>query len=104
MIRSYTQGINDDTLRTEHQSDLFRAQQWCQKNAILMNVKKTKSTVFGMRHGIKNLTPLNFQIDGNVPETVPHYKYLGTYVDSKLNFTRRDVQNDFVQALFLIKN
>ena len=32
---------------------------------------------------------LNFSIDVNILETVPHYKYLGTYVDSELNFTRQ---------------
>ena len=50
-----------------------------------MNVKKTKSMVFGMRHGITNLAPLDFSIDGNILESVPHYKY----VDSELNFTRQ---------------
>ena len=40
----------------------------------------------------KKLNPWSlvyFSIDGNVLETVPHYKYLGTYVNSELNFTRQ---------------
>ena len=57
----YSQGeVDINTLHTNHQNDLTRVQTWCMKNAILMNVKKTKSMVFGMRHHIKNLPPPNF--------------------------------------------
>ena len=65
--------VDINALRTNHQNDLTCVQTWCTKNAILMNVKKTKSMVFGMHHHIKNLPPPNFLIDGNVLELVPHY-------------------------------
>ena len=54
-----------------------------------MNVKKTKCMVFGTRQKLKYLNPAHFSIDNRELEMVQHYKYLGTYVDSELNFTRQ---------------
>ena len=45
--------------------------------------------VFGTRYQLKHQARISFTIEGKELELVPHYKYLGTYVDSELNFTRQ---------------
>ena len=44
---------NNVTLQANMQSDLDSISSWCTNNAILMNVKKTKSMVFGTRYRLK---------------------------------------------------
>ena len=83
---------NDVELRAHHQRDLDNTQKWCTQNAILMNVKKTKSMSFGTRQRLRDEAPPVFSIDGRLLESVPHYKYLGTFVDSELNFTRQAIE------------
>ena len=84
-----TKNNDDEVLRRDHQQDLDNAQTWCVQNAILMNVKKTKSMIFGTCHKLNHGPPTNFANENRNLELVPHYNYLGTFVDSELNLTRQ---------------
>ena len=54
-----------------------------------MNVNKTKTWKFGRRQKLKNSDHLTLYVDDRLVECVPSYKYLGTYLDSDLNFIRQ---------------
>ena len=84
--------VNDVTLQANMQSDLDSISSWCTNDAILMNVKKTKSMVFGTRYRLKQIPQPVFQVNNRILECVPSYKYLGTYLDSELNFVRQSNQ------------
>ena len=74
----YSNSLLDDdyTLRTNLQSDLISVYHWCSQNAIMMNVKKTKSMVFGTRYRLKEIAQPLFYVNGRELECVPFYKYL----------------------------
>ena len=88
---------SDVTLRTNMQTDLDKVCQWCTENAIMMNVKKTKSMSFGTRHRITESADAFFHVNDRILECVPHYKYLGTYLDTELNFTRQS--NETIKSI-----
>jgi hypothetical protein len=58
---------------------------WCKTNYLDLNVKKTKEMLIDFR---KNPAPIpDLLIDGVKVERVDEYRYLGTVLDSSLNFT-----------------
>ena len=67
-------------------ADLLNVANWCKKNKLSLNIKKTKYTVYGTRQQIAILPQLNFSIDGQAILQTPHYRYLGLELDSHLNF------------------
>ena len=69
--------------------ELEKFYDWTRANKILIHFDKTKYTIFTL----KPLTVpalddniMNLKINDNVIEYVSEYKYLGVFVDSKLNF------------------
>ena len=76
---------SDIVLKANLQQDLNNMSQWCTRNAILMNVKKTKSMRFGTKQKLKETLQPNFFVNQKQLECVPSYKYLGTHLDSELN-------------------
>ena len=67
-------------------ADLLNVANWCKKNKLSLNIKKTKYTVYGTRQQIAILPQLNFSIDGQAILQTPHYRYLGLELDSHMNF------------------
>jgi len=57
---------------------------WCKNNYLHVNIKKTKEMVIDFRRNPTIIHDLT--IDGEKVERVSEYKYLGTVLDSKLNF------------------
>ena len=80
---------DDITLRTNLQKDLDSVSCWCKKNAILMNVKKTKTMMFGTKYKLREVPQPAFQVNQRQLECVLFYKYLGTYLDSELTFVKQ---------------
>ena len=78
-------GDSDDVLKANIQHDLDNVSIWCKRNAIMMNVKKKETMVFGTKYKLLQLDHCQLR----PLECVPSYKYLGTYVDSELNFIRQ---------------
>ena len=89
ILYSSCTGDTDDVLIDNIQQDLNRVSNWCKLNAIMMNVKKTKSMMFGTRHKLSQLDPVKLYVENRPLDCVSSYKYLGTYVDSEVNFVRQ---------------
>ena len=58
---------------------------WCDDNYLLLNVAKTKEVVVDFRRDRPKLTPL--VVKGEAVEMVDQYKYLGSIIDNKLNWS-----------------
>ena len=72
------------------QSDLNALYEWCNRNKLTINCKKTKFCLFGMRSNIKRSKMLNIQLslNANILERVCSYKYLGLTLDEHLNYNK----------------
>ena len=61
---------------------------WCRKNALTINVKKTKYVIYGTSNSLKRIRPLQLKMNGVQLMREQVYKYLGVYLDSTLNFNK----------------
>ena len=63
---------------------------WCNRNKLTINCKKTKYCLFGMRSNIKKSKMLDIQLslNANILERVCSYKYLGLILDEHLNYNK----------------
>ena len=62
--------LDDNTvLRSNLQQDLNNVSQWCARNAILMNVKKTKAMMFGTKQRLKDVPRPSFHVNHQVEAT-----------------------------------
>ena len=70
---------------TVYFDEVSRFNVWCKDNYLDLNVSKTKEMLIDFRkHGVS--VP-DLYIDGVKVERVSEYKYLGTVIDDKLNFS-----------------
>ena len=90
-------GEDHEILGENIQSDLEYVSAWCRTNAIMMNVKKTKTMVFGTRYKLSQIDAPLLHVNNRFLECVPSYKYLGTYVDSELNFVKQS--NETIKSI-----
>ena len=58
---------------------------WCELNHLQLNTTKTKELVVDLRRTTIPVTPVS--ILGHKVDFVEHYKYLGVYMDNKLDWT-----------------
>ena len=63
------------------QRDLDNLQVWCHKNKLTVNVKKTKSMIFGTTKKIGSLSNLDLKMQNMSLSQVTSYKYLGVVLD-----------------------
>ena len=96
VLYSKCTGEDNDTLSMNIQYDLNTVHTWCKNNAIMMNVKKNKTMLFGMRHRLADVDKLGLYANNRLLECVPFYEYLGTYLNSELNFTKQS--NDKIKT------
>ncbi len=59
---------------------------WCEQNHLQLNVAKTKELVVDMRRNRAPVSPVS--ISGVSVDIVEEYKYLGVYLDNKLDWTK----------------
>ena len=71
--------LDDETHKRNY---IVKLVEWCKSNYLHLNSKKTKEIVIDFR--TKSHTMLPVYIDNNEIDQVNTYKYLGTYIDSKL--------------------
>ena len=64
-----------------------------------MNIKKTKYMKFGTRQKLETVDAPNQQLHNVRIEHVDHYKYLGTFLDSKLTFVKQANETILVSKL-----
>jgi hypothetical protein len=76
---------------------------WCSDNCLTLNVKKTKEMIFDFRR--KQGEHVNIVINNEQVEKVDSYKYLGTIIDSKLDFTENTLRicNKANKRLFFLR-
>jgi hypothetical protein len=66
------------------QSDLNRLIEWCEANALVLNVGKCKSITFSrLRHPIE----FSYMLGGIILDRVDSINDLGVIIDSKVSFT-----------------
>ena len=68
------------------QHDLYGLNRWCNLNRVTINIKKTKSMLFGSNHMLKKAKLLNLCIGNDIIHYVNNFNYLGVKLDCKLNF------------------
>ena len=82
----FTSNLNFDRAVDNLQEDIRSLNTWCQNNAIMANMDKTKVMVFGSPKVFSNVSEPNIVLD-NVPlEVVSGYKYLGISLDCQLSY------------------
>lgn len=64
-----------------HQVHIDSLVEWCEKNSLIINAKKTKEVIFGLP---ENSYSTSVTINNTNIEQVVSYKYLGIHVDAAL--------------------
>ena len=67
-------------------SDLANVANWCKKNKLSLNIKKTKYAIYGTRPKRKSHPVLELKIDDQAILQTYQYRYLGMELDVDLNF------------------
>ena len=88
------------------QNDLQALSNWCNKNRLTINCKKTKYCMYGMRSIVKKSKSLDtiISLNNTVLERVCSYKYLGFILDDQLNFNKhmKELTNIVTHKLYLL--
>ena len=75
-------GSNIETAKNYMQSDLNNVISRCKSNKLSINIKKTKSVIFGSRHRLKSTRCTPLKIASTNIDFVTSYKYLGVVLDN----------------------
>ena len=84
----YYSSKNVIALQNVIQQDLLNVAQWCDSNALTINMKKTKLMLFGTRASIKKHKLMPVLLNQTPIEFTNNYKYLGVIFDSSLSFSK----------------
>ena len=68
-------------------ADLDKLAVWFRANKLSLNIKKTNYIMFGNKP-VSAAEPLNVSIDGQLLERVEFTKFLGIFIDEKLNWKK----------------
>jgi hypothetical protein len=72
---------------TKINEDLKLVSEWLKANKLKLNIKKTKSMIVTLKKKI-NINEIKIKIDDKEIEIVSEMKYLGVFIDNKLNFNK----------------
>ncbi len=75
-------GSEDDL--SMHQYCIDRLVEWCERNSLVINEKKTEEIIFGLP---ENMYQTRVTIHNTQIEIVSAHKYLGVYVDAALSWS-----------------
>jgi len=78
---------NFDSLVSHINSELINVREWTLANRLTLNVSKTNAIIFSTRH-LPNHSNFSFSIDSNKIDVVNDVRFLGIYIDSRLNFSK----------------
>ena len=67
-------------------SELINVSNWFRANKLSLNTKKTKFILFGNKQIPDLVNKFSVSIDGYLLEQVQHTKFLGVFIDAKLNW------------------
>ena len=81
-------GLLQDNEQHEYFDECEKLVKYCDEQNLVLNIKKTKELIIDFRksHNTTRIQPLI--INNQQIETVSHYKYLGTTIDNKLNWSK----------------
>ena len=82
----YCSGNTFEEVNEKLQLGINKFTSWCSKNALTINIKKTKVMKFGTNNKLKKAKYINISIKNEKLSIVPTYKYLGINLDQTLNF------------------
>ena len=86
--------------------DLILLNNWCNKNRLTINCKKTKYCIYGMKSVVRKSNPQDMiiSLSNTVLEKVCSYKYLGFILDDQLNFNKhvKELTKLITQKLYLL--
>ena len=83
----YQAGVNKETASNKLQKSVNEFKDWCNVNALTINVAKTKLMAFATRSKVNKCKDVKVKIGVEVLKIVPSYKYLGLILDSTLNYS-----------------
>ena len=82
----FQHGVNSIDAEAKLQLSLDKFKNWCDINALTINIAKTKVMSFASRSKVKKSKKVKIRVSGDTLKLVPPYKYLGLSLDSTLNF------------------
>ena len=82
----YQSGLNGEIAANKLQQSVNLFAGWCERNALTINISKTKIMTFGSRHKVKKAKKLVIKLGDDELKQVPSYKYLGVILESTLNY------------------
>ena len=84
----YSSHTDIHTIESNLNNDLGNLANWFYNNNLIVNLKKGKTeyTVFGTDRKLKNVEPVNIEMNGIVINRTSTYKYLGVTLDKSLNY------------------
>jgi gmma-aminobutyric acid receptor subunit gamma/cGMP-dependent protein kinase 2 len=91
--------LNNDTTMYRRQIDEFV--EWCRSNFLNLNVQKTMEMIIDFRK--ESDQHVSVTIQGEDVKIVNSYKYLGVYIDDRMNFSE-NVHNLYIKCLQRIRH
>ncbi len=84
--------------------ELQKINEWLSFNKLALNISKTKAMIITMRQ-FADLQNNHIKIGGDVLEYVENFKYLGVYIDNKLDFNKfcDFIENKMLQKYHMLK-
>ena len=84
----FLQGKNIDDLVKQMNLELSKIVMWLEVNRLYLNIKKTHFMIFAtVNHSIHKYNEINQEIKNILIDRVHSTKFLGVYIDSKLNWS-----------------
>ena len=95
--------LSDNSDLTVYVDEIKKIQKYCTDNFLILNVKKTKEMILDFRRGKEEHKCVS--VSGEEVEIVQTFKYLGTVLDYKLNFSANTdyIANKAQQRLRLLR-
>ena len=77
--------FSNNSDHVEYENEILNIEKYCKENFFKLNAKKTKEMIIDFRRGKEERKSVS--VAGDNIEIVQTFKYLGTVLDSKLNFS-----------------
>ena len=82
----FRSGSNIQTTVNLLQTDLNSFGSWCKANKLTINTKKSNYVIYGTKQKLSRIRYTAPNLQGDILQRTPSYKYLGVHIDSHLNF------------------
>ena len=83
-----TTGESTEIIQDKLNHAFASSHDWFVDNKLCLNISKAKAMLLGTKQHVQNTAPICIQNGTEQVETVPHFKYLGMFLDSSLTFNK----------------